>query len=955
MRRLAVRLLWDENLADDVLQEAWITAIERPPSQPGALRAWLSTVVRSLCRRANRSLARRRRAESANGRDIEAPSAQEVEERLESQRRLLDAVLSLPEPYRSVVYLHFYEGLKLVEIARLQHTSDSTIRTQLSRGLERLRERLERSCGGRGGMRAILLALVLPAGLLSPAREAAAASASAASKPPRGPLTPPRASARVAGAAIGASLIGMLAVVWFSSGVAPAKEDSAQRDSAAAAVRAAVPPGASQVRKFPAPSSERVPVVHSSAPAPKPAGTEPVRVLVVDGTSGAPVQGAGVYRAPRTEPRSDLLGTTAADGEILVTDPAALRDPWIVLAEGFVEHREPAARRDAEGVVHVVELEPEFSAVVEVLDPGGSPARGVLVTVRASVRGVGAVEPATVVTDPQGEAQYTFRHPDTTIRISSPGHVGLSLPAVTPRMTVRLRPGLACEGEVLGPGGAPAPECRVRIESPSLRNPVTVTSDASGRFSLGTVDPDEEVALHLRAPGLPAYRFRGRPPRDGLWRLEIPAGFTLVGTVLDHAGKPVAGGHVFVLAPEDEGAGTPEGPAAEVRAAGLPPRQRPTRRLVTRARASIDANGRFELGPVAPSGSEDYFFVHHRDHGRHLERLDAIDAAAEITVRLDRGVEVTGSLTSPRGEPLAGVLLHFGEVWSNGVECVIGRTRTGAGGAFSFRGLPEGVGQPLAGVPEEDGDAVVRASVFVAAFAPDVLVDSDGGGGSEPVELLPGAFEISEALAGGRSLRLIGAARERLAKLSVTLRDAEGLPVRAWTRAVVLDPEGGVHEGVLGRNVQGARFFSDQTLEVERLRAAELVLVPEGHRWCTVAGLDLGEGAALDVELQPVSPSPWRLNLKRADGTAAGGWPVFVGLPFGAATQRAAVPIGTTDVDGVLAVATLPPGPHALGVPFAGEELRAEVLAPEEIAGRVAWSWVEVTDGGHEELAVPAR
>jgi DNA-directed RNA polymerase specialized sigma24 family protein len=37
----------DPELAEDVLQETWIAALERPPSE-GSLRAWLGVVVRNV-------------------------------------------------------------------------------------------------------------------------------------------------------------------------------------------------------------------------------------------------------------------------------------------------------------------------------------------------------------------------------------------------------------------------------------------------------------------------------------------------------------------------------------------------------------------------------------------------------------------------------------------------------------------------------------------------------------------------------------------------------------------------------------------------------------------------------------------------------------------------------------------------------------------------------------------
>jgi hypothetical protein len=252
----------------------------------------------------------------------------------------------------------------------------------------------------------------------------------------------------------------------------------------------------------------------------------------------------------------------------------------------------------------------------------------------------------------------------------------------------------------------------------------------------------------------------------------------------------------------------------------------------------------------------------------------------------------------------------------------------------------------------------VRLALFVAAFAPDEIVEAGGSGGVAE-ELFPGAFDISDIASRGGPLRLVGAARERLASLAVRLRDEDGLPIRAWTRAAVLDPAGGVHTGIIGRNLEGARFFSDDTLDVERLRGSDLVLMPAGHRWTASSGLDLREGGAVDVMLAPISPSPWHLRLRLPDGAPAAGRPVFAGLPFGAAVPRAAVSVGTTDEDGALTTGFLPPGLHAIGAPFEGSEMAGvkagALLGPEAFAGRIAWTRCEVRDGGQLDLTVPAR
>ena len=60
MRRLAYSLIFDEQRAEDVVQEAWLTSLEAPPRQAGALGAWLRTVVRNRSLKVLRSESRRR-------------------------------------------------------------------------------------------------------------------------------------------------------------------------------------------------------------------------------------------------------------------------------------------------------------------------------------------------------------------------------------------------------------------------------------------------------------------------------------------------------------------------------------------------------------------------------------------------------------------------------------------------------------------------------------------------------------------------------------------------------------------------------------------------------------------------------------------------------------------------------------------------------------------------------
>ena len=60
----------------------------------------------------------------------------------EDHREVLEAVLSLPQKYREVVYLHYYEGYTAPEISRILGKKVNTIYTLLTRSKQMLREKL---------------------------------------------------------------------------------------------------------------------------------------------------------------------------------------------------------------------------------------------------------------------------------------------------------------------------------------------------------------------------------------------------------------------------------------------------------------------------------------------------------------------------------------------------------------------------------------------------------------------------------------------------------------------------------------------------------------------------------------------------------------------------------------------------------------------------------------------
>ncbi|MCE9593678.1 MAG: sigma-70 family RNA polymerase sigma factor [Planctomycetes bacterium] len=148
IRALARSLVRGDEV-DDLVQDTWHAALQRPPrvhSESG-LRAWLGRVARNLAiDRRRAGAARAERSTRAHREPPERPD--EAFERVVLQRRLVDAVLALDEPYRSAVIWRYFDGLDPRAIAERQGVSHDAARQRIARALARLRSRLDREYDG---------------------------------------------------------------------------------------------------------------------------------------------------------------------------------------------------------------------------------------------------------------------------------------------------------------------------------------------------------------------------------------------------------------------------------------------------------------------------------------------------------------------------------------------------------------------------------------------------------------------------------------------------------------------------------------------------------------------------------------------------------------------------------------------------------------------------------------
>ena len=161
VRRLARRLVTDGHEADDVVQQSWLRVLRYPPSHGGAVRAWLTNVVRSTAISAYRARDRSIRAPRPSA-DTTSPPPEEILGHEQLERDLARAIDQLSPPYATAIRLRFYDGLPPRKIAERLDVPVATVNSRIQRGLKRMRTSLDTS---RGGQRSWGVALLAFAGL----------------------------------------------------------------------------------------------------------------------------------------------------------------------------------------------------------------------------------------------------------------------------------------------------------------------------------------------------------------------------------------------------------------------------------------------------------------------------------------------------------------------------------------------------------------------------------------------------------------------------------------------------------------------------------------------------------------------------------------------------------------------------------------------------------------------
>lgn len=133
--RLAFARTGTSHDADDVYEEVFLRLLKKKPKfySEEHRRAWLIRVTINCSNTFLTDLWRKRTQELPEDLPFQEPEDYE----------LYSSLQQLSAKYRSVIHLFYYEDMSVEEISRLLNRKPSTVRTQLTRAREQLRQLLK--------------------------------------------------------------------------------------------------------------------------------------------------------------------------------------------------------------------------------------------------------------------------------------------------------------------------------------------------------------------------------------------------------------------------------------------------------------------------------------------------------------------------------------------------------------------------------------------------------------------------------------------------------------------------------------------------------------------------------------------------------------------------------------------------------------------------------------------
>lgn len=891
LRRFARRFAPTPQEEEDAVQDTWVSAIERPPERWTNSEGWLRTVLRfSLLRRRRQEMQRRSREHRvARLERIESDGEFGTDELL----RVQEVVGSLAEPYRTVLRMRYFESLSIAQISERLGRPAGTVKSQLKRGLERVRREygLAPELPHFGARQGLVLAFL---GWLR------------------------RTTGRTAWARPAFLVLALVATV---TGVYLSGTESSRAGPSLPSLAVARPGGAVQTPRV-ADAPERAALPTPSAPGP--VTTAGLRIRAA-GPDGEPVSALAL----ELRRLADRLAASAAervrrvqtgeDGEVILDELAP--GPWRVVP---VRGRALTVELEA-GLVSTLSLDvPQgYDLAGRVVDLEGRPKAHA--SIWLSVPGDPADGRLAFETDAHGE--FELHGLDATSWLGAewedlePSKI-LCVGELVERKSgddfeLRLgQPTKTIVGSVVDVRGRPLAGARVTNSVRQLPEPLerglqardlrpaprSVETDAEGAFRIVSIGSQ----LVVEAPGHAPWqgRVQAGPDPEVLVRVRLTEGTRLAGEVVDSDGRPLAGGRIRLsfppplharelLADEDGRFVAEHVPATPV--------------LVTARPKGADTVD----GPNSPDSSR--CFV-----------PDPADLTGPLRLRLATDASVWGTLRA-NGGPLAGwsvsieALDHDEARW----EAHADRTLTNAAGGFAFPARPRvahrlriqapGEGTPRFAEVVDPGRRLeltvtdrtgsihgtfredARLQLQGVALEGPLDVELDGQGRFELWPLPPGTYVLRAALPSGARAPIatfdlaqgeeldLGLVRlPETGGFAVRFRTSDGLrPARMFVHlvadgvqlitgpeldagAATIDLDGQIRSEGLLPGTYGLRVIADgygalfRTLEIASMRTTELELVldPPIAVELAIEFDSLAPDEYLDIAFEPTDGGP---------------------------------------------------------------------------------------------------
>ena len=133
--RIAYQYLFNKYDAEDIVQEVFVKLLTKRVifKDEEHIKSWLIRVTINQCLDYKKTLAKRSVVPIEN---MEIPFEQKEE-------GILEELQLLKEDERNILYLYYYEGYKIKEIAKILKQKQNTINSKLTRARKKLKEIME--------------------------------------------------------------------------------------------------------------------------------------------------------------------------------------------------------------------------------------------------------------------------------------------------------------------------------------------------------------------------------------------------------------------------------------------------------------------------------------------------------------------------------------------------------------------------------------------------------------------------------------------------------------------------------------------------------------------------------------------------------------------------------------------------------------------------------------------